>query len=133
MRILFHDTEEREIGRGVKQKICYIAFDNDKELKSTTESSDKKQTHMLSDGNMITVGAKRFRCTSVFPSNFIGIKASGVHDTSFHNIINCDVDISKFLSAHSSRCGSRRASTMNLARPSSIGRAFELTMLTGRI
>ena len=48
---------------------------------------------MLSDGNMFTVSAKRFRCTSVFPANFIGIKASGVHDTSFHNIMKCDVDI----------------------------------------
>merc|ERR1712126_127335 len=32
-------------------------------------------------------------------------------------------------SAHSSRCGSRRASTMNLARPSSTGSASELTLL----
>ena len=74
----FTTTEEREICRGVKEKLCYIAFDYDTELKSIAESSDKKQTHMLSDGNIITVGAKRFRCTSVFPASFIGIKASGV-------------------------------------------------------
>merc|ERR1712064_30582 len=36
-------------------------------------------------------------------------------------------------SAHSSRCGSRRASTMNLARPSSTGSASDLTVLAGRI
>merc|ERR1711861_112835 len=36
-------------------------------------------------------------------------------------------------SAHSNRCGSRRASTMNLARPSSTGSASELTVLAGRI
>ena len=43
----FTTTEEREIGRGAKEKLCYIALDNDTELKSTAESSDKKQTHML--------------------------------------------------------------------------------------
>ena len=66
----FTTTEEREIGRGVKEKLCYIAFDHDTELKSTEESSDKKQTHMPSDGNISTVIAKRFRCTSVFPASF---------------------------------------------------------------
>jgi len=86
-------TSRREFGRGVKEKLCFIAFDYDAVLKSTAESSDKKQTHMLSDGNVFTVSAERFRCTSVFPANFIGIQASGVHDTSFHNIMKCDVDI----------------------------------------
>ena len=52
--------------RDVKEKLCYLALDYDPELKSTAESSDKKQTHMLSDGNIFTVSAERFRCTSVF-------------------------------------------------------------------
>ena len=51
----FTTTAEREIVRDVKEKLCYIALDNDTELKSTAESSDKKQTHMISDGNIITV------------------------------------------------------------------------------
>ena len=66
----FTTTAEREIGRCVKEKLCYIAFDSDTELKSTAEGSDKKQTHMLSDGNIITVGAERFRCPRVFFSQF---------------------------------------------------------------
>jgi len=43
----FMTTEERKIGRDVKEKLCYV--------KSTAVSLDKK--HMLSDGNIITVGA----------------------------------------------------------------------------
>merc|ERR1712012_699483 len=141
------------------------------------------KTYELPDGNIITVGAERFRCAEVlFQPSFIGKEASGIHDTSFQSIMKCDVDIRKDLyanvvlsggttmfqgigermtkeltalapstmkirwlhhqrgstrygleglsclpSAHSSRCGSRRASTMNLARPSSTGSASELT------
>ena len=64
----FTTTEEREIGRGVKEKLCSIAFDYDTELKSIAQSSNKKQTHVLSDRNNISVGAECFRCESVFPA-----------------------------------------------------------------
>ena len=42
-----------------------IAFNYDTELKSTAERADG-QSHMLSDGNIITVSAERFRCGSIF-------------------------------------------------------------------
>ena len=77
----FTTIEEREIDRGVKEKPCYIAFDYDTELKSIAESSDKKQTHMLSDGNIITVRAERFRCMSVFPVSFIGAESTTLLST----------------------------------------------------
>ena len=64
----FTTTEESEIGRDVKEKLCYFALDYDTELKSTAESSDKKQTHMLPDGNIITVGAERFPLRECFSS-----------------------------------------------------------------
>ena len=66
-RVSFTTTAEREIGRDVKEKLCHIAFDYDTDLKSTAERSDD-QIHMLSDGNIITVRAERFRCESVFPA-----------------------------------------------------------------
>ena len=47
-------------------------------------------------GNIIIDGAERFRCVKVFfqPSS-TGKEASGFHDTSFHNIMRCNVDIRK--------------------------------------
>ena len=60
--------EEREIGRSVKEKLCFLAFDCDTELKSIPESSNTKQTYVLSEGNIITVGAERCRCESIFSS-----------------------------------------------------------------
>ena len=80
-------TAEREIARDVKDKLCYVAFGYDTELKSTAESSEKNQTYMLSDRNVGTVGAERFRCLSVLPN------ASGILDTSSSSNMKCDVYI----------------------------------------
>ena len=62
----FMTTEEREIGRDVKEKCCYVALDYDTALKASAESFYKKQTHMLSDGNISTVGAERFSVARLF-------------------------------------------------------------------
>ena len=52
------------------------------------ERSDN-QIHMLSDGNIITVGAERFRCES-------GKEAAECTTSSFQNIMKCDVVIRDF-------------------------------------
>ena len=51
--------------------------------------------------NIITVGAERFHCTEVpFQPSFTGKEASGFRDTSFQNVMKCDVNIRKILYAN---------------------------------
>ena len=59
-RYLVTTTAEREIGHDIKEKLYYISFNYDTELKSTAESSDKFHTYEFSDRNIISPSAEGF-------------------------------------------------------------------------
>merc|ERR1711994_343863 len=79
----FTTSAEREIVRDIKEKLAYVAEDYEAEL---------------ADGQVITVGAERFRCPEVlFKPNLIGKESEGIHKLAYESIMKCDVDIRRDL------------------------------------
>ncbi len=57
----------------MKEQLCYVANDFEKEMDLGSQSSTLEKGYELPDGTLVTVGNERFRCPEVlFQPSFIG-------------------------------------------------------------
>lgn len=81
----------------IKEQFCMVASDFDF-LKKTTEESGEREEYKLPDGSSIMIGLEKYNCPEIlFSPSQIGKNCSGLADTVFKAISNCDANIKKDL------------------------------------
>jgi len=94
----FYTTAETEIVRDIKEKLCYVAIDPEKELLLSKKVTGMEKSYMLPDGETINLGIERFLAPECFfnPS-VIGKELDPIDDLIVSSISECDVDLRRDL------------------------------------
>ncbi|CAK57500.1 unnamed protein product (macronuclear) [Paramecium tetraurelia] len=87
--VRFTSSAEMEIVRDIKEKLCYVAYDFEEEMKKNIGKPFE-----LPDRNVLFIQNQRIRCPELlFKPSLIGQEVSGIHELTFKSIMKCDIDV----------------------------------------
>ncbi len=97
----FTTMAERELVRSIKETLCYLAPDFDRELLSASTGGAIERSYTLPDGQVIVLGNERFSCPeALFQPHLVGMESAGVHQALHSSIMACDEEVRKDLYAN---------------------------------
>ncbi|XP_059280070.1 actin-104-like [Lycium ferocissimum] len=100
-RYIFNNGVDINVMCHMKETIAYVALDFEQEIEKAKNRSSVEKGYELPDGQVINIGADRFRCPEVlFQPSLVGKGPIGIHEKTYNSIMRCDVDIRKDLFAN---------------------------------
>ncbi|KAH0679609.1 hypothetical protein KY285_011844 [Solanum tuberosum] len=99
---VFHGTiRENNVTRRMKETITYVALDFEQEIEKAKNRCSVEKAFELPSGQVLNVGAERFRCPEVlFQPSLLRMGSTGIHEKVYNSIMKSDVDIRKDLFAN---------------------------------
>jgi len=90
----FNRTADFDTVRQMKEKLCYVSYDYEKELMLARNTTVLVKEYTLPDGRTIKVGAERFMAPEVMfkPSLIDEADGVGLHEQIFNCIQDMDID-----------------------------------------
>ncbi|XP_064118234.1 beta-centractin [Macrobrachium rosenbergii] len=89
-----YTTAEFEVVKTIKERICYLATNPQREESVDTE----RLSYSLPDGSSVEIGQARFRAPEVlFRPDLIGDESHGIHEVLLYAIHKSDMDLRKLL------------------------------------
>ena len=94
----FISSAEKEIVRDIKERLCYVALEPEKEMKLAEKHQGLEKQYILPDGNTITIGAERFMAPEAFFNpQLIGREEEPLDEAIYGSVSACDIDLRKEL------------------------------------
>lgn len=90
----FNQTADYETVRILKEKLCYCAYDIEKEQNLSNETTSLTEPYLLPDGRMIKLSSERFSAPEIlFQPHLVDVEQPGIAELLFNTIQQADIDI----------------------------------------
>ena len=89
-----HRSADFDTARQIKENLCFVAYDLEKERRLSLETTVLEQKFKLPDGKIIKVERERFEaCEVLYNPAIAGVSAYGLDNMVFRAIMKCDIDL----------------------------------------
>jgi len=86
-------SADAETVRCVKEALCYVSYDTERDLKLARETTAVQKSYTLPDGRVVKLGGERFMAPEVlFTPELVDVEGGGIADVLFKCIQEAEID-----------------------------------------